>query len=335
MKKFILMLTLMFGVAMSVNAQTALETQKTLDNVSVGVTVGATTPLDFNSVFPLNTVAGLKIGKDFTPVFGVEAEGLAILGDNHFADMKTVVKATNVGLNGTVNLANLFLGYNGAPRAFELKTVAGLGWFYLWNTNVHDLTAKTGLDFTFNLGQKKATSLVFTPAVYWNLTKTGPIQFNKNHAQLGLTASLVYHFKTSNGTHSFKMYDVGAMNDEINRLQAELAKKPTEVIRDHFVEKVVEKVVGNNEWVVFFAKNSAELTAEAKKSLDAVPEGSTVDITATASPEGSEEHNNALSEDRAEAVAKYLNGRGLKIGSVKGLGVQGEASNRVAIVVTK
>ena len=335
MKKFILMMALMFSAVMGVKAQTALETQKFFDNTSVGIVVGATTPLDFNSVFPLNTVAGLKIGKDFTPVFGVEAEGLAILNDNHFADMKTVVKATNVGLNGVTNLTNLFFDYAGAPRAFELKTVAGLGWFYLWDTNIHDLTAKTGLDFAFNFGEKKATSLVFTPAVYWNLTKTDKIQFNKNHAQLGLTASLIYHFKTSNGTHSFKTYDVGAMNDEINALKAELAKKPTEVIKTNTVEKTVVKEVGNNQWVVFFAKNSAELTADAQKALDAIPEGSTVDVTATASPEGSEEHNNALSEDRAEAVAKYLAGRGLKIGSVKGLGVQGEASNRVAIVVTK
>ena len=306
MKKFILMMALMFSAVMGANAQTALETQKLFDNTSIGVVVGATTPLDFNSVFPLNTVAGLKLGKDFTPVFGVEAEGLAILNDNHFADIKTVVKATNVGLNGVTNLSNLFGDYTGAPRAFEVKTVAGLGWLYLWNTNVHDLTAKTG-----------------------------PIQFNKNHAQLGLTASLVYHFKTSNGTNNFKLYDVGAMNAEINNLRAELAKKPTEVIRDHFVEKIVEKNVGNNEWVVFFAKNSAELTAEAKKALDKIPAGSTVGITATASPEGTEERNNALSEDRAEVVAKYLDARGLKIGSVKGLGVQGEASNRVAIVVTK
>jgi outer membrane protein OmpA-like peptidoglycan-associated protein len=335
MKKFILMMALMFSVVMGANAQTALETQKLFDNTSIGVVVGATTPLDFNSVFPLNTVAGLKLGKDFTPVFGVEAEGLAILNDNHFADIKTVVKATNVGLNGVTNLSNLFGDYTGAPRAFEVKTVAGLGWLYLWNTNVHDLTAKTGLDLAFNFGEKKATSLVFTPAVYWNLTKTDKIQFNKNHAQLGLTASLVYHFKTSNGTNNFKLYDVGAMNAEINNLRAELAKKPTEIIRDHFVEKVVEKNVGNNEWVVFFAKNSAELTAEAKKALDKIPAGSTVDITATASPEGTEERNNALSEDRAEVVAKYLDARGLKIGSVKGLGVQGEASNRVAIVVTK
>ena len=329
------MCALMMSTVLGANAQKALETQKLFDNTSIGVVVGATTPLDFNSVFPLNTVAGLKLGKDFTPVFGVEAEGLAILNDNHFADMKTVVKATNVGLNGVTNLSNLFGDYNGTPRAFEVKTVAGLGWLYLWNTNIHDLTAKTGLDFAFNFGEKKSTSLVFTPAVYWNLTKTGPIQFNKNNAQLGLTASLVYHFKTSNGTNNFKLYDVGAMNAEINNLRAELAKKPTEVIRDHFVEKVVEKNVGNNEWVVFFAKNSAELTAEAKKALDKIPAGSTVDITATASPEGTEERNNALSEDRAEAVAKYLDGRGLKIGSVKGLGVQGEASNRVAIVVTK
>lgn len=334
MKKFILIAALVLSAFVSVNAQTALETQKSLDNMSIGVEVGATTPLDFNSMFPLNTVAGLKIGKDFTPVFGVEAEGLAIFNDNHFANVKTFVKATNVGLNGKVNLTNLFLDFNGAPRTFEVSTVTGLGWLYLWNQNIHNMSAKTGLDFTFNLGKSKATSLVFTPAVFWNLTNSGKVQFNKNRAQLGLTAGLVYHFKNSNGTHSFKLWDVGAMNDEINRLQTELAKKPTTVTEKVIVEKVVTNNV-NSSWVVFFAQNSAELTADAIATLDAIPNGSTVNITATASPEGTEERNNILSEDRAEAVAKYLNGRGVNIESVKGLGVQGNASNRVATITLK
>lgn len=327
------MMTLMFSALVSANAQTAVETQKFLDNMSVGVEVGATTPLDFNSMFPLNTVAGLKIGKDFTPVFGVEAEGLAIFNDNHFADVKTFVKATNVGLNGKVNLTNLFLDFKGAPRTFEVSTVTGLGWLYLWNQNVHNLSAKTGLDFAFNLGKTKATSLVFTPAVFWNLTNSGKVQFNKNRAQLGLTAGIVYHFKNSNGTHSFKLWDVGAMNDEINRLRSELAKKPTEVIKEVVTERIVEKVVPtDNSVTVYFTKGSFELSNAAKASLDKIGQNGVVDVKGFADEVGSEKFNQTLSEKRAKAVADYLTNRGLKVNSVEAFGETGDIVARVVVV---
>ena len=80
------MFALMMGIV-SANAQIATQNSYTLDNVSFGVTGGLTTPLDFDSMFPLNTNVGLKVQKDFTPVFGVQAEGLFFLNDNHFADV--------------------------------------------------------------------------------------------------------------------------------------------------------------------------------------------------------------------------------------------------------
>lgn len=60
MKKIILMFTLLMSVLM-VNAQTAIQTSNALDNISIGITGGVSTPLDFNSVFPLNTNVGLKV----------------------------------------------------------------------------------------------------------------------------------------------------------------------------------------------------------------------------------------------------------------------------------
>ncbi len=335
MKKILSILAL-FCAVVSVNAQIATENSKVLDNVSVGVTVGATTPLDFNSVFPLNTNLGLKISKEFTPVVGMQIEGLAILNDNHFSDVKTLVKATNVGVNGTVNLSNLLCGYNGSPRKFEVSTVTGLGWLHTWTTSCNYLTAKTGVDLAWNLGSNKEHSIVVTPAVFWNLNKYDKIAFNKNGAQLGLNIGYVYHFMTSNGTHHFKTYDIGAMNDElrlanekINTLRTELAKKPktTETV---VTERLVEKV--RTEWVVWFAQNSAELTTDAVKTLNTVGSNSIVDIVATASPEGTVEFNQKLSEKRAEAVATFLKGRGVKVNSYMGMGVQGGASNRLAIV---
>ena len=333
MKKIILMLAL-FSAVVTANAQTATENSNAFDNVGVGVTAGVSTPLDFNSVFPLNTNVGLKITKDITPVIGFQIEGLAVLNDNHFSDLKTAVKATNVGLNGALNLSNFFWGYKGTPRVFEVSAVAGLGWLHAWNTSENSLTAKTGLDLAFNLGKKKVHSLVLTPAVYWNLHKIDAIQFNKKGAQLALNLSYIYHFKTSNGTHHFKTYDVGAMNNEINYLHGKLDE--CEKREPKLVERIVEKKVAvptNTEWFVQFAQKSAELTAEAKATLDKIGENLVVDVIGTSSPEGDAEFNQRLSEKRAAVVADYLTKRGVKVNSWAGKGVHnGLATNRLATV---
>ena len=155
MKKILLMLAL-FSAVVSANAQIATENSNAFDNIGLGVTVGVSTPLDFNSMFPLNTNIGLKVTKDITPVIGFQVEGLAFLNDNHFSDIKTAVKATNLGVNGTLNLSNALWGYKGTPRVFEVSTVTGLGWLHSWDTSENSLTAKTGLDLTFNLGKNKA-----------------------------------------------------------------------------------------------------------------------------------------------------------------------------------
>lgn len=338
MKKLILMLAL-FSAVLGANAQIATQNSNALDNISVGVTAGVSTPLDFNSVFPLNTNVGLKLQKDFTPAFGVQLEGLAVLNDNHFTDLKTAVKATNVGANALFNLSNIFLGYKGTPRAFEVSTVTGIGWLHTWNTSANYLSAKTGLDLAFNLGKKKATSIVLTPAVYWNLNKIGHIHFDKNNAQLALNLSLIYHFKTSNGTHSFKTYDVGAMIAEIDRLNGALAE--CESREPKVIEKVVEVPVTNtvvvkdvnDVWFVTFATGSSTLSTEAKYILNQIGNDIIVDVIGTASPDGSAAFNQRLSEMRAAKVKDYLEKRGVKVNSAEGRGVNPE-TGRAAIVKT-
>lgn len=353
MKKFIFLMLTLFSVVVSANAQIATENSNALDNIGVGITAGASTPLDFNSVFPVNPNVGLKVTKDFTPVIGVQLEGLAVLNDNHFSDLKTTVKATNIGINGALNLSNAFCGYKGTPRTFEVSAIAGIGWLHAWNTKENSLTAKTGADFAYNFGRTKAHSLVLTPAVYWNLHKIDALQFNKNGAQLAINLSYIYHFKTSNGTHHFKTYDVGAMMDEINRLNGALEE--CEKREPKVIEKIVEKVVpATNEqqtataavvttettkivtkngglWIVPFATNSDKITQEAKFILNQIGEDTIVDVVATASPSGTKEYNQKLSERRAKNVASFLERRGVKVNSAIGKGVDA-TSGKTAIV---
>lgn len=335
MKKFILMFALMISAFVGVNAQTAIQTPKFLDNWSVGAEVGATTPLDFNSVMPLNVNAGLVLHKQLTSVWGMEVEALTWFGDNHFNDTKNFVKALNLGGNVTTNLTNLFLGYKGTPRTFEVGTNVGLGWLHSYNANANDwdnMSAKTGLDFIFNLGNAKQFALVVSPTVFWNLNNKlveGPsIQMTKNAAQLAVDVKFLYRFKTSNGTHNFKVWNVGALNDEINTLRAdaELAKKPKTVAKT--VTNTVEKTVGS--WTVFFAKGSAEVV-----DMPNVPSGTVVDVVGHASEEGSVDFNQKLSEDRANAVAEALKANGVTVNSVSGEGKTGTPQNRVAIITAK
>ena len=344
MKKFLFMFALLFCAIVGVNAQKSYEVSKVFDNVSIGVTGGISSPLNFNSVTPFNTNFGLKLQKDFTPVVGVQVEGLAFVNDNNFSDVKTLVKATNVGVNHVVNMTNLFCGYNGSPRTFEVSTVAGLGWLHSWSNHCNNLSAKSGVDLAFNLGNDKQHSIVVTPAVYWNLTNSDKVQFNKNHAQPALNVSYVYHFKTSNGTHHFKVHDVGLMNDRINKLTEEnigyenivksLNNEKSDLNKE--IKNLKERcatLVDNVLWAVQFKQGSSELSSDAKKVLDEVIKlNKPVDVVATASPEGSKSVNDALSEKRATAVSKYLTDHGITVKKSVGMGVKTKESNRLGLI---
>ena len=353
MKKLIFMMLMAFS-AIVVNAQTTVQSSKILDNVYVGVDGGVATPLTFDNIFPLNGTATLRVGKQFTPVWGAEVEGTAWFGSNSdygYANRfdgvnHNVVRGSYVGVNGTVNLTNLFWEYKGTPRLFEVSTVLGTGWVHTFIPNLSDkhrnyLGVKTGLDLAFNLGKTKAHTVSLRPAVLWNVSQPGNcvngLAFNKLGAQLYVGVGYTYHFKTSNGTHHFKTYDIGAYEATIARLNEELAKKPKEVEVIKYVDRIVNNnyngTVVNGDTYVLFAWNSAELDATAKATLDKI--SGTVKVVAYASPEGTESYNKELSQRRANVVADYLRGKGVTVTEAYGAGVNGNTSNRVAIVTVQ
>jgi len=99
MKKFIFSFITMLMFALSINAQIATENRKAFDNIYMGIEGGVSTPLNFNSVYPLNTLVGIKFGKEFTPVYAIEVEGMAVFGDNVY----------RYGVNGSIPTAGAFL----------------------------------------------------------------------------------------------------------------------------------------------------------------------------------------------------------------------------------
>ena len=341
MKKFILSLMVMLTVMLSsANAQIAYQKADFLDNVYVGLNGGVSSPLDFNSVTPFNAQAGVKVGKNWSPVFGTNIEGTAVFGDNHFADSHTFVKATYVGLNGTLNLTNLFLNYN-PDKVFETSLEAGLGWIHNYHTptptnidgHANYLGAKTGVILAWNIGNNKAWQLYAEPSVYWNLSKTDKIQFNKHNAQLAVSVGVVYKFKTSNKTHNFKVYNIydytSALEEARDRIaaleaqNAELSKRPTETYN-----VVKETVVYSQDIItVSFLQNSAELTQDAKNILDKVSASLPVKVIGSTSPEGTTRRNSELSVQRANAVAEYLKSRGVEV-----ISAEGNEHGRIAVV---
>ena len=183
---------------------------------------------------------------------------------------------------------------------------------------------------------------MLTPAVYWNLSSGNGVEFNRNHAQLAVNVAYVYHFKTSNGTHHFKTYDIGAKNDEINKLKEKLVsevKKNQSLIENN--TKLNSQLAAlnskgdtlNMKWVVEFEQGKSELSSKAKEELKNVIDAKKiVSVVAKASPEGSKDTNKKLSDERAAVVTKYLTDNGVTVKKSEGVGAESKYSNRVVLI---
>ncbi len=52
--------------------------------------------------------------------------------DMNTTQSKTAFDASDVSLLGKVNLMNLFAGYRGTPRLFEIEAVTGISWLHYY-----------------------------------------------------------------------------------------------------------------------------------------------------------------------------------------------------------
>ncbi len=381
MKKLVLMLAAA-SMAASVSAQTVAES-KAFDNVYVGINGGvATKTTGHKWLSDLDPNAGLRIGRYFTPVFGLAVEGNAYFSNKPWHSTGTAVRATNVSLLGTVNLSNLFGGYKGEPRAFEVSALYGLGWMHVFTNDKavkaatenqrNRMTSKAALDFAFNFGSAKQFQFYVEPSInfaflgqartkqvvatgtvppiayadhdtygYKTASQAGQPAYNINNSFVQLNAGFIYKFANSNGTHNFTIVtprdqaEIDALNAQINELRNRKPEVITkEVVKEVPAVKVKEFTVSDLVFVTF-AQGKSALTNDAKAALNNVKEGVHVQVVGTASPEGSKELNDRLSQARADVVANYLKGRGVIVDEATGKGVQGVTSNRLAVVYVK
>lgn len=112
-----------------------------------------------------------------------------------------------------------------------------------------------------------------------------------------------------------------------------------EVIKEvPVIKEVVKEVPGKttfvqSTYVVTFPVNSAEIGNTSE--LDGIKSGSNVEIVAYASPEGKSSVNQQLSQKRADAVAKYLQNKGVNVTRIIAKGADSNHANRIAIVTVK
>lgn len=339
MKKFILIFVAMFTFATSMFAQEQTNytgSSKFTDNVSVTVQGGVLTSFDnfYSGHTAMAPIALVGVDKYVNPWFGVGVEARTLIGTgNGSYNTKTAFDWVNLSGYAKFNVLNMF-NYNGERRIFEPVIYTGLGWGHSTAClHTNQATYRAGVELNLNLGKEKAWGIVLNPSVVWGgMTEH---KLNKHDGNFEVTAGVVYHFKTSNGTRTFakpRLYSQSEI-DALNARIKELDSRPVavkEVINTNSTASinVVEKT-----YIVTFAKSKADLTNAAKANLDKIT--GTVVIEASASPEGITKFNQKLSEDRANAVKSYLESRGVKVIKATGLGVVGNESNRIAIVTVQ
>ena len=339
MKKIIASLVLCMAV-IAANAQKAVEGNKFTDNWSIGINAGGTTPLTHSAFFKnMRAVLGVGLDKQITPVLGLGFEAMTSINTT---PSRTAFDNTNLSVLGTLNLSNLFGGYAGAPRLFEVETVTGIGWLHYavnGESDLNSMSSKLGLNFNFNLGEEKAWTLAFKPALVYDMSADGTdnVCFNANRAAWEFTAGLKYHFSCSNGKHYFtivKPYnqsEIDALNDQINNMRREAddnaaalknanqkAADLEKALNDckNQAPKVITETVTNNkktlESVVTFRQGGTSVESSQTPNVERIAtylknhKNATVSIKGYASPEGNADVNARIAKQRAESVKNML-----------------------------
>ncbi len=341
MKKVTILVAAALAVTgLSANAQKAYEGTRFLDNWYVGVKGGVTTPTTHSAFWPnMRAETGIELGKQITPVLGVSFEGLTgintSMSKNAFDDL-------NLGLLGKINLNNLFCGYNGQPRLFEVEGIAGFGWGHDfmnsgYGSDLSYMVSRFGASFNFNLGEEKAWAVNIRPAIVYRMDGDRAQMLNVNKSKIEILAGVTYRFASSNGKHymtiqkPYNQAEVNSLNESINALRAENARKEEalnvkeaenarlakELTDLKNAPKEVQTIVQNThskslESVVTFRQGKTAISADQVPNVERIATymknnpKSTVSIKGYASPEGSAEVNARVAQQRADAVKNML-----------------------------
>lgn len=330
MKRLFSLFVAMFMVFGMANAQT-IENHGVFSNMYVGLNGGAIhNPVSNYDKFQFNALdwnGALEIGKDITPITGISVEG--IYNNKVATAKKTELNRMDVFANAKFNLMNLFGGYNGMPRVFEIRTLTGIGWnHYLENySNPNDIALQAGLEFDFNLGKNRNWYVTFTPAVQFNEINDGykGVAPAFKNGDLKANLGIAYRFGSNDGSHNFVICDKTYTDEQYADLYAkydEAMNRPVEVdtvVVEKVVETVIEKTITDDfsNTIIVFAKNSFTLSNAEEHRLEVVMKeldknGEYLIIGSADTTTGNNDINNRLANERATTVKNIMNKNGFK-----------------------
>ena len=341
MKKGFFLGVLLLAASLHVNAQALMGTGF-FDNWYVGLNGGGITPTVHAPFWKsMRGTTGFEIGKQVSPVLGLSVQSLVGINTTK---SKTAFDDLNISFNGKMNLNNLFGGYNGVPRFFEVEAVTGVGYGHNFLSEAvgderNYITTRFGTNFNFNLGQSKAVTLSFKPAIVYRLDGDRPQALNVNRSKIELLAGVTYHFGNSNGERYMTLVEpmdplaVEAMNAKVNQLRGEIQVRDQALAEGATViqqlqtqlqncqsnqpEKEVAMVVEQTqvrslESMVTFNLGSSVIPNSQIPNVERIGiymknhPASTVVIKGYASPDGNLEFNQKLAQARAESVKTML-----------------------------
>lgn len=336
MKKIYIIALAAVGM-MTAQAQQALEVNSFGSNWTIGIDGGGMTPLRSGSSFmgDMRGAFGVHVTKQITPILGLGVEGFAGINTSYRLS-KTAIDNSYVGAYGVVNLMNLFMGYDCAPRRFEIEAQAGAGWGHNYmngNGDWNYFATKAGLNFNYHATENITLSL--KPAVMWDISDAGvshsSAAFNKEKAWFTLLGGVSYTFNP--GFQCVNPVDnsaeLAALNIQVNALREELAASAvataaaTATAADLAEQleacqnkkpEVIKEVNNNLQSVryIFYKVGSSVVAPDQMPNVEMVAsylkshKDSKVVIKGYASQDGNHDFNIKLAQARAESVKNLL-----------------------------
>lgn len=341
MKKTLLLLAATAATVLGAQAQDALRQTNFGSNWSIGLDGGVVTPMSHSAFFgSMRPVVGLHLQKQISPVFGLGVEGQFGINTSSWkgrVHSSTAFDNSYVGAYGTVNLFNLFGGYQCETRPFDIDVVAGAGWGhdFINESNGSDwnyFATKVGLNFNFNVSQH--VTLAVKPAITWDMSDADIDQtsagYNRNNAVFSVQAGVTYKF--GDGFECVQPYnqaEVDALNARINELRAQAESSQAEAdanaakiaelqaaltAAQNRPAQVIKETSTNLESVrfVFFKIGSSVITADQMPNVVMIADymknhpNAKVEIKGYASQDGNLDFNIKLAQRRAESVKEAL-----------------------------
>lgn len=332
MKKLCLLILAAMCVANGFSQKKIIPLDGFWDNWYGGVMTGA---IYSHSNKKAGPAIGLELGKQITPAFGMSLQGISGFS---YLNSRNAFEDINLTVNGKLNFMNLFGGYKGEPRLFEVEGIVGVGMLHEFYpaTQRNDnnlLSFKAGAALNFNLGKEKRWTLGIRPAV--GTTVDGKHNEKMKYSpRLELLAGIVYNFKCGNDRRHHEVIeaygqdDIDRMNTNINELRGKVNSLNDEIKEkdnqnenlktelndctkelNETKEKMIDTFV---EPVISFRQSEAKVEniqmpniENIVKYMEKYPKLK-VKLKGYASPEGNREFNKRLAENRAKAVKKIL-----------------------------